>query len=139
MARQGYIWCRCTQIGTFQIENYLSQKCFYPVLFYTTFGGTFKYGLTTFETPVATLITLLRLARGLWLKTKRRKLWLWSWSWLWLRFCCFLFRLFCCAFFFFVFGVCLASAYFGYFNMVVGVHLNSIVHYNYYIFHFHLK
>ena len=29
-------------------------------------GGTFKYGLTTFETPVATLITLLRLGQGLW-------------------------------------------------------------------------
>ena len=28
-------------------------------------GGTFKYGLTTFETPVATLITLLRLGQGL--------------------------------------------------------------------------
>ena len=28
-------------------------------------GATFKYGLTTFETPVATLITLLRLGRGL--------------------------------------------------------------------------
>ena len=29
-------------------------------------GGTFKYRLTTFETPVCTLLTSLRLGRGLW-------------------------------------------------------------------------
>ena len=79
-----------------------------------------NYGLTTFETPVAALITLLRLRRCLWGFEREEKGCDRG------RVCCrvrgrvFLlsFPFILCAFFFLVFGVYLASACFGYFDMV---------------------
>ena len=76
-------------------------------------GDTFEYGLTTFKLPVATLITFLRLRRGLFVVVAPILL--------------LPFPLFCCAFFFFVFVVYLASACFGYFDLVVGIYLHSRV------------
>ena len=74
-------------------------------------GCTFKYRLTTFETPVATLITHTRLdAQDLNEKKKVVVVDL------------------VLVFLLFVFGVCSASAYFGYFDMVVGIHLRSIMY-----------
>ena len=50
MARQGLNWWRCTQIETFQIEKHLSQKCFYPVLFYATLFCRFRLTLAQIKT-----------------------------------------------------------------------------------------
>ena len=97
-------------------------------------GDTFKYGLTTLETPVATLITLLRLQRGLWAfereetccgrcrvrghgRVRGRVLLLPSPFIL----LCFLFLCFWCVF---------SISMFGYFGMVVCIHLHSIVYDN---------
>ena len=81
-------------------------------------GGTFKYGLTIFGAPVATLITLLCLWRAKEDYGRGPGCGSVSGS--------FLFCLTCCAFFFFAFPVFIASAYFGYYDMVFGIHLPHV-------------
>ena len=91
-------------------------------------GGTFKYRLTMFEAALATLITLLHLGPGLWGFEQEEGCGCGLALVVILVVAPFLVASFSVYFavLSFFFGVYLASAYFGYFDMVIGIHLPHV-------------